>query len=112
VSREAVLCFFSQELTLFFIDLIKNGENSCSVEIHISNDGIDAYDQATFGKKIIVVRTLNASGGSTYKLKDELGHVVSTSKNDLMKMTLCLNIQAENPVCVLNQDSARSFLKE
>lgn len=37
---------------------------------------------------------------------------MTTSRQDLNKLTLCLNIQVENPVLILNQDAARSFLKE
>jgi structural maintenance of chromosomes protein 6 len=105
-------CYWRLSSLLWSTDLIKNGENSSNIEIHISNDGFDAYDQSVFGKKIIVSRTLMASGGSSYMLKDEKGCVKSKRKSDLMKLTLCLNIQVENPVCVLNQDQARSFLKE
>lgn len=66
-----------------------------------------------YGKEIIVVRTINAnSGASTYKLKSEKGRVISSSRQDLNKLTLCLNIQVENPVLILNQDAARSFLRE
>lgn len=45
-------------------------------------------------------------------MKSESGRVVSTNRQDLNKLTLCLNIQVENPVLILNQDAARSFLKE
>ena len=37
---------------------------------------------------------------------------MTTARQDLNKLTLCLNIQVENPVLILNQDAARSFLKE
>ena len=60
-----------------------------------------------------MVRTINAtSGTSSYKLKNASGQTISTSRKDLIKMTLYLNIQVENPVLILNQDAARSFLKE
>lgn len=59
-----------------------------------------------------MVRTINASGATTYKLKSESGHVVSTNRSELHKLILYLNIQVDNPVCVLNQDLARSFLKD
>lgn len=66
-----------------------------------------------YGDEITVVRHINGnSGASTYKLKNHLGKVVSTTRQDLVKMCLCLNIQVDNPVLILNQDAARSFLKE
>lgn len=59
------------------------------------------------------MRNINGnSGASTYKLKSETGRVIASSRQDLGKLTLCLNIQVENPVLILNQDAARSFLKE
>lgn len=71
------------------------------------------FSEDVYGKEIIIVRNINAnSGASTYKLKSEKGRVISSSRQDLNKLTLCLNIQVENPVLILNQDAARSFLRE
>jgi structural maintenance of chromosomes protein 6 len=71
------------------------------------------FSDDVYGKEITIVRTINGnSGASSYKLKNEAGRVISTSRQDLNKLTLCLNIQVENPVLILNQDAARSFLKE
>lgn len=65
-----------------------------------------------YGDKIIIVRTINASGATSYKMKSENGNIISTNRSELLKMILYLNIQVDNPVCVLNQDLARSFLKD
>lgn len=106
------LCNTNTVIRLPVTELIRRGENSASIEIHISNDGSDAYEHDRFGNKIIIVRHVTASGGSTYKLKSETGHVMSSSRCDLLKMILYMNIQVDNPVCVLTQDASRSFLRE
>lgn len=113
-------------------DLVKRGETTASIEITLANDGIDSFEgestlwfyilkfnkcvyilEENYGKEITIVRNINGnSGASAYKLKGESGRVVSTKRQDLSKLTLCLNIQVENPVLILNQDAARSFLKE
>lgn len=38
--------------------------------------------------------------------------MISATRQDLVKLCCYLNIQVENPVLILNQDAARSFLKE
>jgi hypothetical protein len=68
-------------------ELVKRGETSATIEITLANDGVDSYEHGVYGDEIIIVRTINA-------------------------MSLCLYIQVENPVLILNQDAARSFLKE
>uniref|UniRef100_A0A182LZS7 Structural maintenance of chromosomes protein 6 n=1 Tax=Anopheles culicifacies TaxID=139723 RepID=A0A182LZS7_9DIPT len=93
-------------------DLIKHGESQAVIEIHLENTCFDAYEKERFGSRIICERTLQASGGGSYKLKNEHGHVVSTSRAELLKVLLAFNIQVDNPICVLNQDLARSLLKD
>ena len=36
--------------------------------------------------------------------------MISTKKEELDRITLALNIQVDNPVSVLNQDAAKTFL--
>lgn len=93
-------------------ELIKNGQNSASIEIQIHNYESDGYEYDKYGDKIIVLRSFTAAGASTYKLKNSDGQLVSTSREDLMRILMYLNIQVDNPVCVLNQDASRSFLRE
>lgn len=97
---------------MHFIDLIKSGESSATIEVHISNDGSDAYEHEKYGNRIIVIRQIAASGSSTYKLKNAMGTVVSTSRAELLKLILYMNIQVDNPVCVMTQDASRGFLRE
>lgn len=73
---------------------------------------MDTYDKELYGDKITVSRNILASGSSSYKLKDSGGRVISHSRQDLLKLMLYMNIQVDNPVFVLNQDAARTFLKE
>lgn len=92
--------------------LIKRGESSGSVNIHIANNCDQGYDRETYGNEIIVQRTFTSDGSSTYRIKKSSGQVISSSRKDLMKILLFMNIQVDNPVCVLNQDASRAFLKE
>lgn len=97
---------------MIFAELIKRGETSGSIEIHLFNYPSDGYEYETFGSRIIVHREVNASGSSAYKIKSAQGKVVSKSRDKLMQLLMYLNIQVDNPVCVLNQDASRSFLRE
>lgn len=111
--KRCPLTFFITFLFAFcFQGLIKHGEASASVEIHIYNGGEDAYEPETYGHEIVVVRNIGRSGASKYKLKSANGTIVSASKSELEKMMFYMNIQVDNPVCILNQEAARSFLKE
>lgn len=88
--------------------------------MNVSFDKINKYiefltnliPENIYGKSIIVVRTISNKGATRYSLKTSSGRVVSNARKDLLKLTLCLNIQVDNPVLILNQDAARSFLKE
>lgn len=67
----------------------------------------------TYGSEITVVRTINGNtGASQYKIKNDRNRVIGATRQDLLRLTMCMNIQVENPVLILNQDAARSFLKE
>lgn len=87
-------------------DLVKQGEPSATIEITLTNDGYDAFEQNVYGKEITIVRYINGNtGASTYKMKNEAGRIITSKRQDLNKLTFCLNIQVENPVLILNQVS-------
>jgi chromosome segregation ATPase len=63
-----------------------------------------------YGSSVIIERTLLKDGGGGYKLKSKDGKTVSTKKDDLQAMLDHFMIQADNPLNVLSQDAARTFL--
>ena len=73
---------------------------------------IRLFCKELYGKKVIVQRTVSASGGGSYKLKNENGKVVTEKrvKEELDRILSCFNIQVDNPIAILNQDTAKSFL--
>ncbi|XP_065365152.1 structural maintenance of chromosomes protein 6 [Calliphora vicina] len=90
---------------------IKNGETSAKIEIEIANDGPQPYDPLVYGDKITIVRTISTNSGA-YAIKSSNGIVVTKKIDDLHRILMYHNVQVDNPVFVLNQDSAREFLKE
>ncbi|KAB7507932.1 Structural maintenance of chromosomes protein 6 [Armadillidium nasatum] len=90
--------------------IIKNGKNSASIVIHLSNDGYNPFQKEKYGSKIIIERKLTLSGSSSYKIKSEFGGIVSEKKEDLKKILDKFNIQVDNPALILSQERAKTFL--
>jgi len=90
---------------------IRTGQSSATVEIRLCNQGEDRYRPEIYGNSIVVVRTVTNSS-STYKLKDHKGKIACEKKvkEELDRILLNFNIQVENPIAVLNQDTAKTFL--
>lgn len=89
---------------------IKTGQNSAYIEITLYNKGFNSYKQKEYGDFIRIQRNFTATGCSYYKVKTEHGKLVSQSAKEVQNIVSYLGIQVENPVCILNQDTARNFL--
>ncbi|CAG9820931.1 unnamed protein product, partial [Phaedon cochleariae] len=89
---------------------VKAGRQSASIEIELCNEGPMAYRPSVYGKKIHVIRNLTASGGGSYRVRSENGEVISTQAKEVQNIAASLNIQVDNPICILNQDTSRNFL--
>ncbi|PWN36844.1 P-loop containing nucleoside triphosphate hydrolase protein [Meira miltonrushii] len=89
---------------------IKEGKSQAVIEITITNKGVDAFQGDVFGEAIIVERIIKAEGGVTWKLKNDNGKTVSIKREEVDKMCEHFCIQVDNPLHVLNQDTARKFL--
>lgn len=90
---------------------IRTGQPSATVEIRLCNEGENSYRPELYGDSIIVVRTVTNTS-STYKLKDHRGRIVVERKvkEELDRILMNFNIQVDNPIAVLNQDTAKTFL--
>lgn len=92
-----------------FLAMIQTGKTSATIEITLTNNGPGAFQPNKYGDSIKVVRTISLTT-SAYALKDSAGRIVSRKKSDLDQALSFLKIQVENPISVLNQDSAKDFL--
>eukprot|EP00051_Salpingoeca_urceolata_P024254 m.423407 g.423407 ORF g.423407 m.423407 type:complete len:1329 (+) comp20211_c2_seq3:397-4383(+) len=91
-------------------DLIKTGRDYSKVSITLLNQGEDAFKPDLYGNVVTVERTFRRDGGSSYKLIGADRKTKSKSKDELTALLDQHNIQVDNPVAVLNQDQAKSFI--
>lgn len=90
--------------------LIKNGCKSSRISITFRNEGEGSYKPEIFGKKIVVQRILRTEGLNKYSLRSESGKHVSDKKLDLDAMLTSFGITVNNPMAILTQDHAKSFI--
>nr|WJN25123.1 DNA repair protein [Pseudozyma thailandica] len=91
-------------------DLVKKGEAYASITVTMRNHDSDAFRPDAYGDKIIIERRILAEGGGTWKMKAANGKVVATTKAELESYCDYANIQPDNPIHILTQDTARQFL--
>lgn len=91
---------------------IKRGRRMATIEITLHNRGTgNKYKHEDYGDEITVIRRIVENGGSQYRIKGESGAEENLSRHDLDSLLLHFNIQPQNPLCILSQDTARSFFK-
>ena len=89
---------------------IREGANFAKLEVTIRNMGPDALDVESYGNSITVERTINAGGSAPFKIKNQWGKDVGSSRDQLTRITDHFNIDVENPIVVMSQDASRMFL--
>ncbi|KAJ7069570.1 P-loop containing nucleoside triphosphate hydrolase protein [Mycena amicta] len=89
---------------------IREGQTAAEVTIMLKNQGEEAYKPKEYGKSIVINRRFTKEGSSSWKIKSKDGRVISTKKDELAAICDHMNIQVDNPMNVLTQDSARQFL--
>ncbi|KDR12930.1 structural maintenance of chromosomes protein 6 isoform X2 [Zootermopsis nevadensis] len=92
-------------------EFIKKGSNTATIEITLRNTGHYNYKREEYGDRIIVLRSIsNSTAQCYYRVKTGQGEVISSKKEELDRIVSAFNIQIENPVTIMNQDTARTFL--
>lgn len=91
---------------------IRTGQTQASVEIQLYNGGENTYRNELYGNKIIISRSVTVNGGGGYKIRNAEGKVVieRRAKEELDNILSAFGIQVSNPIALLNQDAAKSFL--
>lgn len=93
-------------------DMVKEGTDSAMVGVKIKNRGEGAYKPELYGESIVVERNFNKTGSSGFKMKSATGTTITTRKADLDEILDYYGLQLDNPINVLTQDKARSFLAD
>ncbi|XP_022796389.1 structural maintenance of chromosomes protein 6-like [Stylophora pistillata] len=91
-------------------NFVKRGCSSGHVSIKLSNRGSDAFKHSEYGDSVTIERNITSSGGSSYKIKCNKGKVISTQRSEVDQIVDHFNIQVDNPVSLLNQDTSRHLL--
>ncbi|KAF8986017.1 Structural maintenance of chromosomes protein 6 [Entomortierella lignicola] len=91
--------------------LIREGASQAEVKLQLRNRGPDAYKPEIYGESVIIERRISRDGASSYKIKSSKGKTISTKREELSAMCDHMNIQIDNPMNVLSQDTARQFLQ-
>ncbi|KAG6333299.1 hypothetical protein ID866_5786 [Astraeus odoratus] len=89
---------------------IREGQNKAEVTIMLKNQGEEAYRPKDYGKSIIITRSFNKQGQSSWLIKNKDGIKISDKRDELAAICDHMNIQVDNPLNVLTQDAARQFL--
>ncbi|KAK9498745.1 hypothetical protein O3M35_003312 [Rhynocoris fuscipes] len=90
-------------------NLIKFGQNSAQIDITLQNEGPSSFNTSLYGNELTVTRKITDKT-SAYKFLSEKGKVISTKRDELLYILKTFKIQINNPMCILNQDVARTFL--
>src|SRR5215469_10693094 len=91
-------------------NFIKEGKDAATLSVKIKNQGHTAFKPELYGKSIVVERYFARTGGSGFKLKNEMGKIISTGRQELEEILDAFALQLDNPMNVLTQDMARQFL--
>ncbi|CAF4124706.1 unnamed protein product [Rotaria sp. Silwood2] len=81
---------------------------SSNVQSFIRN-GPEAYKPELYGKEIQIIRKIGLKQ-SGYKILGDNHKVISTRKEIIAEINQALSISPENPLCVLHQEVAKTFL--
>jgi structural maintenance of chromosomes protein 6 len=81
--------------------------STAQVKVTIKNQGEDAYKPKIYGDSIIIQRQFTKSGSSSYKIMSKAEKTISTKREELSNICDHMNIQVDNPMNILTQDSAR-----
>lgn len=89
---------------------IREGTSRALISVTLNNTGEEAYNPEQYGDAIIIERVIERAGTSHYKAKSAAGKIIGHTKDALLDILDHFEIIVDNPLAILSQDMARSFL--
>lgn len=81
------------------------------ITVTLRNSGSMAFKPDDYPEQIVIERTIERSGASSYKIRATRdGRIVARKKQEMNEIVTHFNISVDSPATVLTQDEARSFL--
>ncbi|KAL2151561.1 hypothetical protein VTH82DRAFT_6659 [Thermothelomyces myriococcoides] len=89
---------------------VKEGCDRAVLTVKIKNRGPDAFKPDIYGESVIVERFFTTTNISGFKVKNALGQIHSTKRQEVDDLVEYYALQVDNPLNILSQDNARQFL--
>ena len=90
--------------------LVRSGAREAVIKVILWNGAPDGHRREELGDEVTIERRISVTGASTWALRSADSRLVSTARADVDALLEALSIDASNPVAVMTQDVARSFL--
>ena len=92
--------------------LIKEGALEGRVIVKISNSGEMKFKGDLYGNSISIERKFKRNGPNSFKIKSgENGRIISDKKDEVIAICDNFNIQVDNPLSVLTQETAKKLIQ-
>ncbi|XP_016401390.1 structural maintenance of chromosomes protein 6 [Sinocyclocheilus rhinocerous] len=82
---------------------VKYGESFADIKVKLKNRGNDPYKGDIYGDSICIEHRITSDGCRTCKIKNKIGHVVSTKKEELTAILDHFGIQVLLQCCMANR---------
>ena len=80
--------------------------------VKLRNKGAESYRHGDYGDIIYIERKITKDGPAPYKIKSERGKTISTKREELIAICDHFQLEVDNPMAILTQDTARMFLAD
>ena len=89
----------------------EGSDATAEVVVKLVNEGTDAFRHETYGDTIGIRRRFGKKGGGKLDMLNENGEKVTSDRKELRSLLDSLKISVDNPVCVLDQENSKHFIR-
>ena len=89
----------------------EGSDAQAEVVVKLVNEGSDAFRHETYGDTIGIRRRFGKKGGGKLDMLNENDEKVTSDRKELRSLLDSLKISVDNPVCVLDQENSKHFIR-